>query len=592
MLELMKMIWSKLLNSLKIENRGDISRKTVLIFVLLVVVGGILLYFSLSDKGVSLEIGLPEEPVLMGVPFELEVRLINNSQSKLNNARVALGLPKGLAFFEDSQKVNVVKGLEEVSPGGEAKTSFTLIALPSNETGAHEVLVSATYVSGSLSAEFTKKEERMVDVLERNIDFELDIPNTISVGREFQAVIKYKNLIDEAHMGRERPGLILLLEGSQDFSIVASEPASLDSDSGWIMKEGEDNQLSITGRVDNKSEDIFILKGKVMLEFGGEKYILKEKEAELTLAPSPLSFNLSLSDSGGSVLPGDLLTYNIHYRNDTGVDLKDVVIKAQLIGEMFDMETLKTEANFNEFSRTISWTSNKFNKLAQVKQGDEGVFSFNIRVEKSFPIGDIGNKNYTLKVKSIIESPTVTQGLSTDRTTGSDVEETKIASLVNIDAKAYFRDADSDILNRGPFPPKVNQATSYSIHLELSSYGNDLEDIIVRTRLENGVNLVNLKEGGTGSVPEYNESTREIVWRLDRVIASTGLLVNKSETIFQVEATPDISMAGQYVPLLGITTVSAKDTFTGADLAATDEALDTRLPDDKSVSSEEGRVIR
>ena len=592
MLELMRMTWSEPLNSLRIGNRGGVSRKAVLIYVPLIVIAGTLLYFSSSSKGVSLEISLPEEPVLMGVPFELEARLLNNSQSKLNDVRVALGLPKGLAFFEDSQKVNVVRNMDEINPGGGARTSFMLIALPSDETDAHKILVSATYASGSLSAEFTRKEEKRVSVSERDVDLEFDTPDTIFVGQEFQASIKYKNLIDEAHMGLELPSLVFLLEGSQDFSVVASEPAPLNSDKKWIMEDGENNQLSILGRVGGKNEDVFILRGKIMLEFGGEKYVLKEQEVEIILAPSPLSFDLSLADLRGFVLPGDLLTYNIRYWNNTGADLRDVVIKAQLMGTMFDTETLKTDASFNELSKTISWTSGKFNKLVQIKQGDEGAFSFSIRAEKDFPIGGIGDRNYTLKIKSTIESPTITQGLSTDRTASSDIEETKIASLVDIDARAYFRDAGSDILNQGAFPPRVNQATDYSIHLELASYGNDLEDVTVKTRLENGVTLVSFKEGGAGSIPEYNESTREIVWRLGKVIASVGVSTDKSETIFQIEAAPDALMVGQYIPLLGITTVSAKDTFTGADLAASDEPLNTRLPDDKSVNSEEGRVIR
>ena len=589
MLELMRMTWLKLRSLFK--GRGGINRRVLLVGALFIALGGILFYFGSPSQGVSLEVDPPGEPVLIGIPFELEVRLLNNSQSTLNNTRVALGLPKGLALFEDSQKVNVIRDLGEINSGGGVKTSFTLIALPTDESNAHQVSVSVTYALGSLSAEFTKKAERKLEVLERDINLELDVPDTISVGQEFQAAIRYKNLIPEAYKEKELPSLALMLEGSQDFLVVASEPVSIDSNQSWVLEEGESKQISILGRVSDKSGDVFMLKGRIVLEFGGVKYMLEEKEAEILLAPPPLSFDLSLDDARGFVMPGDLLIYNVRYWNNTSADLKDVVIRAQLMGSMFDIQTLRTDGSFNELSQTISWTSGKFSKLAEIKQGSEGVFSFSIRTKEGFPTGSVDSDTRTLKVKGIIESPTITQGLSTDRTTSSDVEETKIASSVTVDARAYFRDADSGILNQGPFPPRVDQATDYSIHLEVAGHGSDLEEVSVITRLGNGVTLVSLGEGGAGLVPEYNESTREIVWRLGTVAVPDGTPTGKLETIFQVEATPDISMAGQYMPLLGITTVSAKDTFTGADLAATDGALNTRLSDDQSVSSEEGKVI-
>jgi len=586
------MTWLKSFNLLKDKNHGGISRKVLLVCVLIIVLGGTLLYFSLPSKGVSLEINSPAEPVLIGIPFELEVRLLNNSQSILRDTRVTLGLPKGLVFLEDNRKVNVIKDLGEINFGGGAKTSFILIALPSEESDAYRVSVSATYSLESLSAEFIKKEEKRLEVRERDIDLELNTPDTISVGQEFQATIIYKNLIGEAYREKELPDLVLMLEGSQDFSVVASEPAPVDPSQGWILEEGEGKQISVLGRVSDKKEDVFILKGRVVLEFGEAEYTLKEKEVEVILAPSPLSFDLVLDDAKGFVAPGDLLTYNLRYRNDTGADLKDVIVRAQLVGEMFDLVTLRTDGNFNELSKTISWTSGKFSELSEVKRGDEGAFSFSIRVKGNFPASNVGSGNYSLNVKGAIESPTITQGLSTDRTASSDVEETKIASLVKVDAKAYFRDASSGILNQGFFPPQVNQATNYSIHLEVAGYGNDVEGVMVRTRLENGVIPINLGEGGVGPAPEYNEATREIIWRPGAITVPGEASTGKLETVFQVEATPDISMLGQYMPLLGITTVSAKDTFTGADLAATDEALNTMLPDDKSVGREEGRVIR
>ena len=154
----MKMTWSKLCEHFsRAMPAGNIGWKALLAFASLIALGSVL-YVALPAKGIVLEVGLPNEPIIIGEPFELEVRLINNSQSVLKNARVALGLPKGLALFEDAQKVNVIKDVgEAISMGAGTKTVFTLIALPAEGADAYLLSASATYTLGSLSADFTKR---------------------------------------------------------------------------------------------------------------------------------------------------------------------------------------------------------------------------------------------------------------------------------------------------------------------------------------------------------------------------------------------------------------------------------------------------
>ena len=55
--------------------------------------------------------------------------------------------------------------------------------------------------------------------------------------------------------------------------------------------------------------------------------------------------------------------------------------------------------------------------------------------------------------------------------------ETKVAGLVKIESKAYFRDADSGIANSGPWPPKANQATQYTVHWRITNYATDISRV-------------------------------------------------------------------------------------------------------------------
>jgi hypothetical protein len=275
-----------------------------------------------------------------------------------------------------------------------------------------------------LSAEFSERDEMKINVSRRNVDLEVQAPDTVAVGQEFQLVVNYKNLPDESTRDREMPSLLLQIEGPDDFSVIASEPPAVLQGAGWTLEEGEDRQLSVLGRVNiGDEEGTLLLQSRIALEFGGKKYILVEKETGIGLAPPPLFFDLSLAGDAGRVSPGDLLTYNVRYQNNTGADLRNVVIRVQLVGDMFDLKTIKTDGSFNELSRTAGWTSAEFKKLSLVRRGEDGAFSFSVRVRPNLPME---NTDLTLRAKGTIESPTTTQGLGTEKTVSFDSEEIKV----------------------------------------------------------------------------------------------------------------------------------------------------------------------
>ena len=161
---------------------------------------------------------------------------------------------------------------------------------------------------------------------------------------------------------------------------------------------------------------------------------------------------------------------------------------------------------------------------------------------------------------------------------------------MKVDAKAYFRDATAGILNEGPFPPKVNRATNFTVHWLITNYGTDISGIEVKAFLGPNVKMTNLAKSNAGSVPAYNAQTQEVSWQIDKIIATKGLLGSPPEAIFQVEVIP--SQAGNYWPLIQGTSLKATDDFTGISLTAVDSAITTLLPDDRTVLSSQGIVVQ
>lgn len=541
-------------------------------------------YFISNDKSIELEVIAPEEEIAPGDIFDISLVFSNQSKSALENVRLTLGLPAGVKLLDHPDRVNEVREVGDVSWNSSVKETYTLVALPSEEKDAHTLALEADYLTGSLSANFEIKQEEKLKIKKIDHKLSLNVPESGATGEVFPVEARYEieDTQEENQLSR-----YLVIEG-EDLLVVSSEPESI-TPGRWQL---EGDGIDISAKITQKTTDVVLIKGKIVVEFGGNDYVVEETEAELLLSPSPLVFDVRLNDSKNAVGPGELLNYTVTYNNQTSADLRDVVIRAELVGEMFDFDSLKTDGSFNNLNKTITWDSSKLNKLREVKVGDNGELSIAVRVSPDFPIDSLSDKNFLLKVNATLESPTVIQGSDTDRTSQTDTLELKVAGNVAVDTRAYFRDASSGILNQGPFPPRVGAATEYTIHWDIANYGTDVEDVIVRARVEDNVIFTGESKSTTEFAPEFDEANRQVFWRIPSLSATDGVLNKGPEAVFQISAIPSASFLGDYLPLISITTISARDTYTGTELLNTNAIVTTRLQDDSTVGSNDGRVVQ
>ena len=134
-------------------------------------------------------------------------------------------------------------------------------------------------------------------------------------------------------------------------------------------------------------------------------------------------------------------------------------------------------------------------------------------------------------------------------------------------------------------PPKSGLPTNYTIHWFVSNYANDVKDVVVKAQLPTGVTFASNVKSNIDSKPVFNSSSNEVVWKINRIGATTGVIGKPLEAIFQIQAMPSGSNVGQYMTLLGETKSTAVDEFTGVELLSLATAVTTALPDDTSVGT-------
>ncbi|MBI2506909.1 MAG: hypothetical protein HYW00_02120, partial [Candidatus Colwellbacteria bacterium] len=323
---------------------------------------------------------------------------------------------------------------------------------------------------------------------------------------------------------------------------------------------------------------------ELVMKVLGKEYPLISTTKNIVVNPSPLAFRVGLGNAKETVDLGEELTYFLQYKNNASVPLEDVVISARISGEMFDMSTLETNGAADLLTNTLIWSPVQIKELEILEPGEEGQVSFSIKVRDSYPTGKRSSGNLTLKVNARIESPTVPPPLAINKTVNLSKSEIRVAGNISIEASAYFRDTQAKIVNTGPFPPKAGVPTRFTVHWDLSSLTPNQREVEVKAKLEKGVSFTGKVKSNVDARPQFNADTGEVIWKVGNLQGETP------QAVFQIEAIPDTSMVGQYMPLLGTTDLKAKDNLTGEELRDFAPPLTTRLEKDPTVQPADGLV--
>jgi hypothetical protein len=562
---------------------------SIISLIIITVVGGaaFLWYQAKSTQGFEITLTAPEE-VSVGVPFELIIEAHNDSESILENAELSIELPEELVFVgQETGDVIKFKNLGSLGIGSITEERIEVVAL-SGENNIRQIITSISYSPGTVGSRFKKTVEHTFPIIGSSIGFDIEVPTKVFTGEAFTVRITYQNkgVIDLENVS-------LTFAYPSAFTIRSSSFEST-SNNVWNLgsvKAGSEDEVIITGELVGPDNAFFEFDAIVQAVFGGRLYPIAEKSAAVTISPSPLALTISVNNDPTFIAsPGNDLQYRINFINSTDVGLRDVIVTAQLIGEMFDLTSISTNGVLRSHDNTLIWNAANTSGLSIVNPGASGQIEFTIRTKKEYPIKRLSDRNFMLKVAAAIESPTVPFFVEGNKTVSVAELETKVNGQVIIDAQGFFRDAASGILNKGNIPLRVGNATQFTIHWVLTNYSNDIEQVEVRAFLGGNVRFTGITKSNGETEPVYNERTQEVIWTIPVIPAAKGLLNKPLEAIFQVEAIPSVTQVGNSMSLIRETTVTATDSFTKVRLSHVDGQITTVTLDDLTVSSNQGEV--
>jgi uncharacterized repeat protein (TIGR01451 family) len=531
------------------------------------------LFFAGSPKRPMITFESPEN-IILGDALPLTVIFTNNSEVLLRDVKVSLTLPSGVIFSDGKDEVRRMREVGTLDVGELHKEIFNILALDA-ATGEKTLEAVVSYLPATLNKSLNLSKNFIASV-EKPVAVTLVTPKDVMAGEEFEWSLSYENTSDKDWT------ISLHLTALKGFSSdFVSTPI--------FVKAGEKGETVFKGAANLPDNSVFNLRVQVKGSLKNHEYVIEDLSSDISIKTSPLSLRAALLNEGadkGAVKIGDIVRYRLTCVNLSDEILRKVIVKTSFAGAMYDLTKIAAADNGSLKSGIVFWNYATDPNLETLEPNESRTIDISVPLKSDYSVRQVSDKNFVVTMTSSAEA---LAGSTNMKLTSIVVSETKLAGILSISPKVYFRDATSGIINEGSLPLKVGVPTDFTVHWFLSSQATDMSNIEVRATLPVGVSLTGNQKVSVGEF-NFDPLAKEAIWRIPKVLANTGIMDKPLEAIFQVRATPIDEFTGSYVPLLRETRLSGTDDFTGLSVSAVGVPLNSSLPDDTTTSPLDGLV--
>lgn len=547
--------------------------KTFFLFLILFLTATAFWYWRAniySKETLKLEIIAPES-VEIAEPFEYIVKFKNNGRIRLEEPKLIFEYPE-YSIVEDNLLRREVE-LEDIYPGQERSYTFKARIL-GREGEARVAKAILSYRPKNLQARYQSETTFTTIIKKVPLTFRFDLPSKIESGKDFNFTLNYFSNIDYP-----LTNLRVKIKYPPGFEFVKSTPESLEKVEWEIapLNRAEGGRIEITGKIRGEVGQEKIFKAKIGTFKEGKFVLLREIFRGVEIIKPSLYIREQINGNPEYIAsPGDLLHYEIFFKNIGDEPLTDLSLLVTLTGESFDFKTLKApRGDFTPGDNSILWDWRRLGELQFLDVNEEGKVEFWVELKEKWNItSSLGNE--IIKTKIYLSQ-------------AKEIFETKVNSLLEISQKGYFE--DEIFGNSGPLPPEVGKTTTYTIMWHAKNYYNNVSNVKVKAKLGKNVRL-------TGKIfPEeetakftFDSESKEIVWEIGKLKVGKGVLNPPPNISFQVAFTPTPDQKGQTPEIIGEAKIEGLDEWTKETLENVTPAIYTNLPDDLTITPEMGQV--
>ncbi len=540
---------------------------------------------TLSSKNVELTI-LGNSFVAGGEELPIQIEIANKNSADLTNAELVINYPKGATDETGSDVVRIERELGTIASGKTKSEEF--IAVLYGEQGiSRTITATLTYELEGSSASFRKENSFSVMISSSPVGLTVDVPTAVVSGQPFTLTLRNSFTGDKL-----LPNVVARVEYPNGFIFGSATPSPTANNNSWAlgdMQKGDEQTITITGKIvgeinDEKAFRIYV--GTPETETSS-KIAVAYNSALATLRLTSPFMNGTIVVDGRTddiiALPiGSEVRGSVKWTNTSGYTITDPTITLALAGDSIDTDSISSSNSYYDpLERMLIWTPDSQRTLASIAPDATGEFPFAFKTKAVSGSRDI---TLGLSLKGVIAALGNTeQSIAT-----IDQKVVRFASSIQFAAQSLY--SIGPIKNVGPYPPKADAETSYTITWTMLPSDNPLRAITAAAVLPTGINWTGVIVPSTEQI-SYNPDTRTVTWNVGSLPKATS--IPRSKTVsFQVKAKPTKTQVGTPLDLLGETSITATDTITDTTLTSTRPALTTRFDTDPVYTEGKDRVVR
>ena len=570
-------------------NVGGYKRFFVFSILFFLVAGGLALYsvfrgaVTLSSRNVDVSI-LGNSFAAAGEEIPIQVEISNKNSSDLLEAELTLHYPKG-ATDETGSEITRMKEILGTIPSGKTKSVAFTAVLYGEQGSVRNINATLAYKLPNSTAVFEKEQSFAVTINSSPIILTVSGPTVSAPNQSF--TLNIRSLFTGDQPLQEA---IVRVEYPSGFYFQSASPEPSSGNNVWRMdqfEKGTEQTITLKGKLagvvsDERSFRIYL--GSRVSEIDNRIAVAYNSALHTVLIEQPIiSAEIYINGEKKEIVAMPINTRAqgmVNWVNNSGKELKDAVFTLSFEGGGLNFGSVSTENGYTDpLDKTITWNSRSNGELAIVEPGENAQFPFNF----SSVNGSTTDVHMSLSVEAIVpEEMNVIKKIT-------DIASVVARYTARIQFAAQSLYSTGPIKNTGPYPPKANQETSYTITWTARPSENPLTNVVAKATLPPGViwNGVIVPQAETIS---YNPENRIITWNIGSLPKATNISLSKSVS-FQVKARPTTSQIGAEISLLSETTITATDAQANISLSANRPPLSSRLDADPLYTEGRERVV-
>ncbi|MFA6340654.1 MAG: hypothetical protein WCX27_00220 [Candidatus Paceibacterota bacterium] len=529
------------------------------------------------------------------LPLDIEVK--NNNVTDLQTVELRVEYPDGTKkpddLSADMKRSSEVLGDIKV---GQSEKRLVKSVLFGQENTEQTVKITVEYRLAGSNAIFSKEKDYTVLLSSSPVNISVSGADEVTANQQTDFAL---NITSNSLSTLK--GLILKVDYPFGFNLISSNPQSTSADGSVFylgdLAPGAQRLIRITGMLQGQDGEQRVLKFTVGTPSASNKNSMGTAFALLsqTVSIKKPFVNLSMllnqeEDSEVAIDAGGKVNGHIVWKNNLTEKIYNMSIKVKFTGSALDKTTVRADDGFyNSFDNSLVFDRNNIPDLATVGIDSEGDMDFDFSSFYPSSQSSVSFSNASIILDISVLGTRVGGGGNTEEVLYSGKKTVRISSNLKLLARSFRTVGPFE--NSGPFPPKADNKTTYTITWTATNSFNNVNNARVSAILPPNVSWEGFTSPGTEHIT-YDQGSGEVVWDIGSIRSGSGTTYQPRDVSFQVSITPSVTQVGHEVNLLNESTISGTDVFSGARIGEVKAPVTTSIIFDPAYTENIGKVVQ